>query len=60
MIEEYLSIYWSNEKDLHPFLGHMAKYFFELGLRMQTETNITFKYNIGDSVREYKAQKGIN
>ena len=34
-IEEYLSIYWSNEKDLHPFLGHVAKHFFELGLKAQ-------------------------
>ena len=36
----------------------IAKHFFELGLLLQTETNITFKYNIGESVREYKAQKG--
>ena len=36
----------------------IAKHFFELGLRLQTEKNITFKYNIGESVREYKAQKG--
>lgn len=35
-----------------------AKHFFELGLLFQTETNITFKYNIGESVREYKAHKG--
>jgi len=32
-IEEYLSTYWPNEKELHPFLGHVAKYFFELGLK---------------------------
>ena len=56
-IKEYLSTYWPKEIELHPFLGHMAKHFFELGLRLQTETNITFKYNIGESVREYKAQK---
>ena len=54
-IKEYLSTYWPKEKELHPFLGHMAKYFFELGMQFQTETNITFKYNIGESVREYKA-----
>lgn len=36
----------------------IAKHFFELGMQFQTETNITFKYNIGESVREYKAQKG--
>ena len=36
----------------------IAKHFFELGMRFQTETNITLKYNIGESVREYKAQKG--
>ena len=40
-----------------PSLMDVAKHFFELGLLLQTETNITFKYNIGESVREYKAQK---
>ena len=55
--ENYLSTYWPKEIELHPFLGHMAKHFFKLGMQFQTETNITFKYNIGDSVREYKAQK---
>lgn len=34
-IEEYLSTYWSNEKELYPFLGYMAKHFFELGLKAQ-------------------------
>lgn len=34
-IEEYLSTYWSNEKELHLFLEHTAKYFFELGLKTQ-------------------------
>ena len=34
-IREYLSTYWPNEKELHPFLGHMAKHFFELGLKAQ-------------------------
>ena len=29
-IEKYLSTYWPKEKELHPFLGHMAKHFFEL------------------------------
>lgn len=33
-IGEYLSTYWSNEKELHPFLGHIAKHFFELGLKV--------------------------
>ena len=33
--EEYLSTYWTKEKELHPFLGHMAKHFFELGLKAQ-------------------------
>ena len=33
-IGEYLSAYWSNEKELHPFLGHVAKHFFELGLKV--------------------------
>ena len=23
-----------NEKELHPFLGHMAKHFFELGMQV--------------------------
>ena len=32
---EYLSTYWPKEKELHPFLGHMAKHFFELGLKTQ-------------------------
>ena len=36
-IEEYLSIYWSNEKDLHPFLGHVAKHFFELGMAVSNK-----------------------
>ena len=33
-IGEYLSTYWHNEKELHPFLGHMAKHFFELGMQV--------------------------
>ena len=33
--ENYLSTYWPEEKELHPFLGHMAKHFFELGLKAQ-------------------------
>ena len=33
----------------------IAIHFFKLGLQFQTETNITFKYNIGESVRKYKA-----
>ena len=33
-IGEYLSTYWCNEKELHPFLGHMAKHFFELGMQV--------------------------
>ena len=36
-IREYLSTYWLNEKELHPFLGYMAKHFFELGLKMYKE-----------------------
>lgn len=42
-IEEYLSIYWPNEKDLHPFLGHMAKHFFELGLSHSVDESIVRK-----------------
>lgn len=34
-IGEYLSTYWPEEKELHPFLGHIAKHFFELGLKAQ-------------------------
>ena len=34
-IREYLSTYWPKEKELHPFLGHIAKHFFELGLKAQ-------------------------
>ena len=36
-IEKYLSTYWPKEKELHPFLGHMAKHFFELGLKTKKE-----------------------
>jgi hypothetical protein len=42
-MEEYLSIYWPNEKDLHPFLGHVAKYFFELGLSHSIDESIVRK-----------------
>jgi hypothetical protein len=42
-IEEYLSIYWPNEKELHPFLGHMAKQFFELGLSYSVDESIVRK-----------------
>lgn len=42
-IEEYLSIYWPNEKDLHPFLGHVAKHFFELGLSHSVDESIVRK-----------------
>lgn len=42
-IEEYLSIYWPNEKELHPFLGHMAKHFFELGLSYSVNESIVRK-----------------
>lgn len=42
-IEEYLSTYWPNEKDLHPFLGHMAKHFFELGLSHSVNESIVRK-----------------
>ena len=34
-IGEYISTYWPKEKELHPFLGYTAKYFFELGLKAQ-------------------------
>ena len=42
-IEEYLSIYWPNEKDLHPFLGHVAKQFYELGLLYSVDESIVRK-----------------
>lgn len=42
-IEEYLSIYWPNEKDLHPFLGHVAKHFFELGLFHSVDESVVRK-----------------
>ena len=34
-IENYLSTYWPEKKELHPFLGHMGKHFFELRLKAQ-------------------------
>ena len=42
-IEEYLSIYWPNEKNLHPFLGHVAKHFFELGLLHSIDESVIRK-----------------
>ena len=36
-IENYLSSCWPNEKELHPFLGHMAKQFFELGVQVKNK-----------------------
>lgn len=36
-IGEYLSTYWPKEKELHPFLGHIAKYFFELGMQVSNK-----------------------
>lgn len=42
-IGEYLSTYWPNEKDLHPFLGHVAKHFFELGLSHSVNESIVRK-----------------
>lgn len=37
-IEKYLSTYWPKEKELHPFLGHMAKHFFELGMQVSNKS----------------------
>ena len=37
-IENYLSTYWPKEKELHPFLGHIAKCFYELGMAISNKT----------------------
>ena len=56
--EVYLEKEWKEFlKDGDVGFKEIAKHFFELGMQFKTETNITFKYNIGESIREHKAQK---